>query len=66
MGWWEAEKVARKGAATTGKFGQEGLKNQAVRYLRKHPESVNHLTFRELREQIVMHPDAQPRELSLR
>jgi len=48
------------------KFEREGLKPQAVRYLRKHPQSVEHLTFRELREQIVMHPDAQPREISVR
>lgn len=58
--------MAQKVSQTIEKFEKEGLKNQAVRYLRKHPESVNHLTFRELREQIVMHPDAQPRELSLR
>jgi hypothetical protein len=41
-------------------FEKEGLKNQAVRYLEKHPYSVEHLTLKELREQIVMHPDAQP------
>lgn len=41
-------------------FEKEGLKDQAVRYLEKHPDSVDHLTMNELREQIVMHPDAQP------
>lgn len=48
------------------RFEREGLRNQAVRYLSKHPYSIEHLTFRELREQIVMHPDAQPREVSVR
>mgnify|MGYP000945754001 CR=1 FL=1 len=58
--------MAQKVSQTIEKVEIEGLKNQEVRYLRKHPESVNHLTFGEVREQIVMHPDAQPRELSLR
>lgn len=48
------------------KFAKEGLRKQATRYLKKHPESVEHLTFKELREQIVMHPDAQPREVSVK
>jgi hypothetical protein len=47
---------------TIEKFEKEGLKNRAARYLKKHPYSVDHLTFRELREQIVMHPDAQPHQ----
>jgi hypothetical protein len=51
---------------TIEKFAKEGLKKQATRYLKKHPESVEHLTFEELREQVVMHPDAQPRGVSLR
>lgn len=44
-------------------FEKEGLKKQAVRYLEKHPYSVEHLTLKELREQIVMHPDAQTYEV---
>lgn len=45
-------------------FEKEGLKHQAVRYLEKHPHSAEHLTLNELREQIVMHPDAQPRAVA--
>lgn len=53
-------------ASAIERFEKEGLKGPAVRYLRKHPHSVEHLTFQELREQVVMHPDAQPREIAFR
>jgi hypothetical protein len=58
--------MAQTAAKTIEKFESEGLRKQAVRYLRKHPYSVEHLTFRELREQLIMHPDAQPRDVSVR
>lgn len=53
--------MANAVSKTIEKFEREGLKQQAARYLEKHPHSVEHLTLAELREQIVMHPDAQPR-----
>jgi hypothetical protein len=51
---------------TIQKFEREGLKNQAVRYLSKHPDSVSQMSLEELREQIVMHPDAQPHAVAKR
>ena len=40
-------------------FEKEGLEQEAARYLAKYPDSPEHLTLAELREQIIMHPDAR-------
>ena len=50
---------------TIAKFESEKLRQRAARYLRKHPNSFEHLTFNELHDQIIMHPDAGPCDLRL-
>jgi hypothetical protein len=34
------------------KFAQDGIKSRAQRFLTQYPESPQHLTYRELREQV--------------
>jgi hypothetical protein len=46
--------------STINMFSREGLGAYAKRYLERYPESVDCLTMRELREQLIMHPDARP------
>lgn len=45
------------------KFESDNLRKRATRYLKKYPQSLDHLTFDELRDQVIMHPDAGPCDL---
>lgn len=50
--------MARDQSEAIDILAKEGLRERVARYLRKYPDSVDHLTISELREQVIMHPDA--------
>lgn len=45
---------------TIAKFENDKLRQRAARYLKRYPHSLEHLTFDELQDQVIMHPDAGP------